>query len=148
MPDRLHVYVDSDHAGCLKTRKSTSGGVLSYGGAVVKAYSKTQPNIALTVGEGEFVAMSKAATEAVGLRSLLKDLGVEGVVLRLSTDSATAKSITSRRGVGRVRHIDTHHLWLQASVRRGEIRLIKVPGTRNAADILTKAKSLRSSSRN
>ena len=87
--------------------------------------------------------MSKAATEAVGLRSLLKDLGVEGVVLSLSTDSDTAKSVASRRGVGRVRHIDTHHLWLQEAVCRGEIRLIKVPGTRNAADILTKAKSLR-----
>ena len=27
----LHTHVDTDHAGCLKTRKSTSGGVLKLG---------------------------------------------------------------------------------------------------------------------
>ena len=47
----------------------------------------------------------KAATEAIGAKSLLSDLGRTGVEIDLDTDSATAKSIACRRGVGRIRHL-------------------------------------------
>ena len=36
------MWTDSDHAGCIKTRKSASGGVLMAGGCCVKTYSKGQ----------------------------------------------------------------------------------------------------------
>ena len=43
----LTIYTDADHAGCLRTRKSTSGGVIFWGKALVKGWSRTQPLIAL-----------------------------------------------------------------------------------------------------
>ena len=37
----LVVEGDSDHAGCIRTRKSTSGGIVRWGGHVLKWWSKT-----------------------------------------------------------------------------------------------------------
>ncbi len=54
MPDRIVVWSDSDFAGCKRTRKSTSGGVVMFGGHCLKTYASTQPLIALSVGEAEF----------------------------------------------------------------------------------------------
>ena len=36
------MWSDTDHAGCVKTRKSVSGGVLMAGGCCIKSYSKGQ----------------------------------------------------------------------------------------------------------
>ncbi len=43
-----------------------------------------------------------------------------------------------RTGVGRIRHLDARLLWVQDKVRSGEVRLYKVLGTENPADLLTK----------
>ena len=137
----VEVFTDSDWAGCLRTRKSTSGGVLMYRGVVIKHWSSTQPTIALSVGEAEYVALAKGATEALGAQSLAADLGLETVV-RVSLDSATAKSIASRSGVGKVRHLDTKQLWVQEAVRTGRLFLRKVRGDANPANLLTKPLSV------
>ena len=42
------VYVDTDWAGCPKTRKSTSGGCVMLGSHCVKHWSSTQTSIALS----------------------------------------------------------------------------------------------------
>ena len=56
----------------------------------------------------------------------------------LSTDSSAAKGIASRRGLGKMRHVEVNQLWLQDKVAEGIIKLVKVPGTGNQADVLTK----------
>ena len=63
-----------------------------------------------------------------------------GVILQLEvlTDSSAAKGIATRRGLGKVRHIDTCQLWVQHEVHQGNIKLIKVKGTNNLADTMTK----------
>ena len=59
----LTIYTDADHAGCLRTRKSTSGGLILWGKALVKGWSRTQSLIALSSGESELAAVAKAAAE-------------------------------------------------------------------------------------
>ncbi len=49
--DKIAVRVDSDHAGCLRTRRSTTGLVALHGQHMVKAASTTQTVIALSSGE-------------------------------------------------------------------------------------------------
>ena len=112
-----------------------------YRGVAIKHWSSTQPTIALSVGEAEYVALAKGATEALGAQSLAADLGLETVV-RVSLDSATAKSIASRSGVGKVRHLDTKELWVQEAVRTGRLFLRKVRGDANPANLLTKPLSV------
>eukprot|EP00972_Heterocapsa_arctica_P107672 15860689-Heterocapsa_arctica.AAC.1 len=40
-PDKITAVVDTDYAGCLDTRKSTSGGVLMHGSHCVRTWSTT-----------------------------------------------------------------------------------------------------------
>ena len=73
----------------------------------------------------------------MGLRSLLQDLGVTRDIV-MHTDASAAIGIAMRRGVGKVRHIEVHQLWLQDRIGRGDIRVMKVEGSKNPADALTK----------
>ena len=58
--------------------------------------------------------------------------------LAVLTVSSAAKGIATRRGLGKVRHIDTCQLWVQHKVHQGNIKLIKVKGTNNLVDTMTK----------
>ena len=58
--------------------------------------------------------------------------------VQVALDSSTAKSIASRSGVGKVRHLDTKALWVQEAVRTGRLSLHKVRGDANPANLLTK----------
>ena len=40
--------------------------------------------------------------------------------------------------MGKIRHLDTTDLWVQEVIRSGRVELVKVLGTENPADILTK----------
>ena len=103
----------------------------------MKTYSKTQESIALSSGESEFYGIVQAACHGLGIRGVLEDLGVP-IKIRICTDSSSAKSIASRRGVGKVRHIDVRELWVQERTQKGDIEIVKVRGEDNLADILTK----------
>ena len=54
---RLDVYSDSDHAGCIRTRKSTSGCVIMAGCNLLKSVCRGQAVVALSSGEAEFYAL-------------------------------------------------------------------------------------------
>ena len=136
-PRELSMYMDSDYAGCPKTRKSTSGGLGRYGGHVLKSWSTTQSIVTLSSGEAEYYGLARGASMGLGLRALASDLGIE-VGLKLYSDAAAAIEIAMRRGVGKVRHIEVHQLWLQDRISRGDIRIEKVKGVLNPADALTK----------
>ena len=60
------------------------------------------------------------------------------VKIRVSADASAAKGIASRRGLGKVRHIEVHQLWVQEKVMNGTIEVKKVEGKSNIADIFTK----------
>ena len=133
----MNVYTDSDWAGCRATRKSTSGGVVMIGGGIIKSWSKTQGPVALSSGEAEYYSMVKGTVEGLGLQTLARDLGWS-LGLRLFVDSSAAKAIASRKGLGKVRHLEVRHLWLQQAVLDKKVVLRKVDGKRNPSDIVTK----------
>ena len=57
----------------------------------------------------------------------------------VSTDSAVGKSIVSRFGASRkTKHVQLRFLYMQELVTTGLVRMKKVLGTLNPADILTK----------
>ena len=133
----LLVSTDSDWAGCKSTRKSTSGGVVATNIGVLKHWSSNQKHTALSAPEAELYAINRGAAEARGTRCLGHDLGIHFEVV-IQTDSSSAIGITSRRGLGKLRHVGAQELKVQDAVRAGEIELAKVPGDDNVADILTK----------
>ena len=134
---RTDIYSDTDWAGCVKTRKSTSGGCLMLGKHLIKSWSSTQASVSLSSGESEFYGVVKASGVALGYQSLLRDLG-HNIPVRVWTDSTATIGICGRQGLGKLRHIDTHYLWVQQRVRDKSIDLYKVRGEENPADLFTK----------
>ena len=67
----------------------------------------------------------------------MQDLNVD-LPVRAWTDSSAALGIASRSGLGKLRHLETHTLWLQEKVRVGAITVKKVRGEVNPADLFTK----------
>ena len=122
----MGVYSDTDHAGCIRTRKSTSGGCVVLGeDRTIKTWSSTQQSTALSSGEAEMVGVTKAATVTLGIKSMLADFGVV-CPTRVWTDSSAAVGMCSRQGLGKVRHLDVQTMWVQQRVRRGDIDLYKL----------------------
>ena len=87
---------------------------------VLKTWSSTQPTISLSSGEAEYYGVVRAAGLALGQQCLLRDLGHD-LPVRVWTDSSAAIGISSRQGLGKLRHIATHTLWVQQAVRSGAI---------------------------
>ena len=110
--DTIDVYSDTDWAGCIRTRKSTSGGCVMLGSHLIKSWSSTKAAISLSSGEAEFYGVVKAAGVELGHTSLLNDIGVV-LPLRVWTDSAATIGICGRQGLGKLRHVDTQCLWIQ-----------------------------------
>ena len=136
-PAGLSVFSDSNWAGCRETRKSTSGAVFMNGAHLIKSYSRTQSNIALSSAEAELYAMVSAASEGLGLAAMIKDCG-RIVEPHLKVDATAAIGIAQRKGLGKLRHLDTQSLWIQDAVRQRRVHLEKVLGTENPSDLLTK----------
>ena len=68
--------------------------------------SKTQSVIAKSSAESDLYAVVRASTEALGLLTILKDVGMSVVGSRVHVDASAAKSVVEREGLGKVRHID------------------------------------------
>ena len=104
---------------------------------MIKSWASTQTIVSLSSGEAEYYGIVKGTCEAIGLQTLWKDFG-DAYAIRMHTDSSAAKAIATRRGVGKVKHLDTRSLWIQDKVDSGAVTAKKVPGTQNPADLCTK----------
>ena len=108
---RFEVYVDSNWAGCPRTRRSTTGMAIMLGGCLLRTVSRTQPNIALSSAEAELYAMVMAASEGLGAKAMAADFGLQ-LSPFLHVDASAAIGIAQRKGLGRIRHLDTQSLWI------------------------------------
>ena len=67
-------FTDSNWAGSVSNRKSTSGCCFNLGSAVVSWFSKKQNSVSLSSAEAEYMASIQASCEALWLRKLMVDL--------------------------------------------------------------------------
>ena len=135
----VHVYADSDWGGRRGSRKSTSGGLVMIGKHCVKTWSTSQGAVALSSAEAEFYAMIEAVIRAKGVSHVMIELGFDvQQELQLYTDSSAAKSFVSRKGLGKMKHLEIRDLWLQREVTLGKVIVNKVDGKKNPADLMTK----------
>jgi hypothetical protein len=112
--------------------------VMQLGRHTVKNTSNLQSAIGLNVSEAEFYALCHGGAHGLAMQAYLQDLGLDvGVVVQ--SDSSSAKAFTSRRGLGKQRHVQTRFLWIQERVAAGHLLIRKIKGEDNCSDILTKA---------
>ena len=107
------------------------------GGHFVRSWSTTQQLIALSSGEAEYYALVKVGGMAIGHKSMMDEMHT-GVSIHLYTDSSAARGIAMRTGLGKLRHIEVHTLWLQQKAKAGVFDVRKVNGKDNPADAMTK----------
>ena len=111
----------------METRKSTSGGLIKFGNHILKAWSVTQNVIATSSGEAEFYAMVKAASQIIGMKVMLEDMGIYPQ-MKLVTDATAAKGIAQMKELGTVRHLEVGQLWIQDKIAKGELQVEEVGG--------------------
>ena len=70
-------------------------------------------------------------------KALYNDIGLS-LPIRIWTDSSAALGIGGRQGLGKLRHVECHSLWVQQRLKRKEFRLLKVDGEVSPADLFTK----------
>ena len=137
---KINAFSDSDWAGDRVSRRSTTGGCLMRGAHAIKCWAKNQHVIALSSGEAELYACVKASSEAVGLKSMMEDMGLAAEI-DVHVDANAAIGMIMKEGLSGVRHIDTQFLWVQEAVRQKRMKVKKVDGKSNPADMFTKALS-------
>ena len=103
----------------------------------LKTWTSTQNTIALSSGEAELYALVKGAAAALGIQSLLADLGSQ-ISCKVRVDSTAAIGIAFRSGLGKLRHLNVQYLWVQEKLAREQLQVEKVSGTQNPADRMTK----------
>ena len=83
------------------------------------------------------MAASEGIKEALLLQEVLMFAGLGHYEIEVKVDSSATHAFFHRRGVGRMKHIDSRIFWLQDLIAAGGVRLKKIPRTQNLADMLT-----------
>eukprot|EP00253_Pinus_taeda_P031875 PITA_31875 len=129
-----------DWAGSVDDWKSTSGYVFHMGSGSISWDSKSQPVVALSTAEAEYVAATAAACQVVWMRRMLRSLCQEqtkGTMIFCDNSLAIAlsKNFVFHK---RTKQIDTKFYYIKELVNNGEIVLQHYRTQELVADILTK----------
>ncbi|CAL1357179.1 unnamed protein product [Linum trigynum] len=137
----LRAYSDSDFAGCIDTRRSTSGWCVQFGDAFISWRCKKQDKVSKSSTEAEYRAMSEVGSEVVWLRRLLSDFGIScPLPMDLYVDNTSAIRIAENPVLhDRTKHIEIHVHYIRDLVREGTLRLHHLQTEEQVADLFTKA---------
>jgi hypothetical protein len=135
----LFMYSDSDWAGCKDTYKSTSGYVAMFNGGPIQWKAKLQSTVAQSSSEAEYIAVSVASNEVIWLKRLLADVGRRQFTTIIYEDNSSAINISNKpKDDKRTRHILIKYHLIKERVANKDIKLVKIDGKQNPADLFTK----------
>ncbi|GJX57109.1 retrovirus-related pol polyprotein from transposon TNT 1-94 [Tanacetum coccineum] len=136
----LTAFSDVDHAGCIDTRKSTSGGIQFLGDKLVSWMSKKQDCTAMSSAKAEYVALSASCAQVIWMRTQLKDYGFNYNKVPLYYDSQSAIAISCNPVQHScTKHIQTRYHFIKEQVENGIIELYFIRSEYQLADMFTKA---------
>jgi len=130
---------DADWAGCTIDRRSYSGYCFIYAGTVISWEAKKQKTVSLSTAEAEYTAISEATKEALHLKKLANDMGINHDFIQLYNDNQAAQNLCLNPIVSsKSKHIDIKIHFIREVCDRGDIKIMYKPTTEMEADILTK----------
>ena len=133
-------FTDSDWAGSVDDRKSTSGFVYHFGSAPIAWSCKKQSAIALSSAEVEYRVAILSSQEVLWLQQLLMEFGFpQEHPTTLWCDNQSAIHI-SRNPIEhqRTKHIEIHMHFIRQLIQDGVLSLEYMPTEAQVADIFTK----------
>nr|GEW90790.1 retrovirus-related Pol polyprotein from transposon TNT 1-94 [Tanacetum cinerariifolium] len=139
----LTAFLDSDHAGCLDSHKSTSGGIQFLGGdKLVSWSSKKQDCTSMSSAKAEYVSLSTCCAQVLWLRTQLTEYGFHFDKIPMYCDSKAAIAISCNPVQhSRTKHIDVRYHFIKEKVEKGIVELFFVGTEYQLADMFTKALS-------
>ena len=133
-------YTDSDMAGDVDTRKSTSGYLVTFAGGAVSWQSRLQKCVALSTTEAELIAVVEACKELLWMKRFLGELGCAQERYVLYCDSQSAIHLGKNSTFhGRSKHIDVRYHWIRDVLDSKLLELEKIHTNDNGSDMMTKA---------
>jgi hypothetical protein len=136
----LQGYCDSDYAGDVDGRKSTTGWIRIKNGGPISWQSKLQSVVARSTCEAEYYGAGSATKEALWLRKTLSDFGLPVVTLPIFTDNQASLSLLKHGVVSpATKHIAVIYHAVRDSVLRGDVIFSYTSIDHMVADFLTKA---------
>nr|GEZ24669.1 copia protein [Tanacetum cinerariifolium] len=138
---KLTAFLDSDHAGCLDSRKSTFGGIHFLGGDKLISWSlKKQDCTSMSFAEAEYVSLSACCAQVLYMRTQLTDYGFHFDKIPMYCNSKTAIAISCNPVQhSRTKHIDVRYHFTKEKVKKGIVELFFVGTEYQLADLFTKA---------
>ena len=135
----LTSYVDVDLAGNVDIRRSTTGYVYTLGGTAVSWGSQLQKIVALSTTEVEYVVVTDVSKEMVWLQSFLEELDKKQEDNVLYCDCQSAIHLAKNPSFhSRTKHIQLRYHFIRSLLEDGILKLEKISGAQNPADMLTK----------
>nr|GEV59518.1 copia protein [Tanacetum cinerariifolium] len=137
----LPAFLDSDHVGCLDSRKSTYGGIQFLGGdKLVNWSSKKQDCTSMSSAEAEYVSLSTCCAQVLWMRTQLIDYGFHFDKIHMYCDSKATIAISCNPVQhSRTKHIDVRYHFIKEKVEKGIVELSFVGTEYQLADLFTKA---------
>ena len=133
-------YCDSDYAGDLDDRRSTTGYLFFINECLVSWQTHKQATVATSTSQAEYQAVSSASREAIWLRTLLNELGFrQQNTTTIHQDNMSSISLAHNPvNHRRTKHIDIIYHHIRELIESKEIMLTYCPTDQMTADIMTK----------
>nr|GEX59919.1 hypothetical protein [Tanacetum cinerariifolium] len=136
----LTAFLDADHAKCIDSHKSTSGGIQFLGDQLFSWMSKKQNCATMSSAEAKYVTLSTSCTQVMWMRTQLQDYGFNYNKIPLYCDSQSAIEIACNPVQhSRTKHIHTRYHFIKEQVENGIIELYFVRTEYQLVDMFTKA---------
>ena len=138
--ERLAGWADSDWAGHVGTRKSTTGFVFTLHGGSISWRSRLQGLVTSSTMEAEYVAASEGVKDSLWLRRLVGFMGEDSSPVTIREDNQACMALATN-GVfsTKSKHVDVRFHLVRDNVARGEVFLLYTPTEEMLADGFTKA---------
>ncbi|GKC60900.1 zinc finger, CCHC-type containing protein [Tanacetum coccineum] len=132
-------FVDSDYAKDSDKGRSITGYAFLVQGCVVSWKAMLQHVVALSTIEAEYMALTVDVKEAIWLRGLLEELGIELNTVAVNYDNQGAIHLSWNHVFHeRTKHINVRYHFIREVLEAKTVKVLKVGTEHNVADALTK----------
>ena len=135
----LISYTDSDMAGDVDNRKSTSGYLMTFSGGAVSWQSRLQKCVALSTTEAEYIAAAEACKELLWMKRFMQELRFKQQHYVVYCDNQSAIHLSKNSTFhARSKHIDVRYHWMRDALNDNLFEIEKIHTDNNGSDMLTK----------